>query len=117
MGKNITLSIPDSTYALMKDHPEINWSNIAKRGIEAFATVLSKAKNAEDEIKKNYGDDVSARMNFSINDNVNQSKNPMEDGMLGTNYNSGIQFSVSVQPTRQGRVPQAKKVLEDLTKK
>jgi hypothetical protein len=117
MAKNMTLSIPDSVYALMKAHPEINWSNIAKRGIEAFAIVLSKAENAEGEIKKSYGGDVQARMNYSINENSNQGRNPMEEGMIGMYYNSGINFSVNVQPTKQGRVPQSKKILEDLTKK
>lgn len=117
MGKNITLSVPDNVYALMKAHPEINWSNVAKRGIEAFATILTKAESAEGEIKKAYGEDVAARMSFGINENSSQNRNPMEDGMIGINYNSGVNFSVSVQPTRQGRVPQSKKVLEDLTKK
>jgi hypothetical protein len=117
MAKNITLSISDSIYALIKAHPEINWSNIAKRGIEAFATILTRAETAEEEIKKSYGNDTAARMSFGINENSNQNRNPMEDGMIGMNYNSGVDFSVTVQPTRQGRVPQTKKVLEDLTKK
>jgi hypothetical protein len=117
MGKNITLSVPDQVYALMKAHPEINWSNIAKKSIEAFVAILSKAEDDEDEIKKNYGGDVNTRLNFGISENFNHSNNPMEDGMIGSNYNSSVSFNLSVQPTRQGRVPQTKKVLEDLTKK
>ncbi len=117
MGKNITMTVPDSLYALMKAHPEINWSNIARRGIEAFATVLAKAEAAEGEIRKSYGDEVAARMSFGINDNESQTRNPGEEGMISSYYNSGVNFSVSVQPTRQGKVPQKRKVLEDLTKK
>jgi hypothetical protein len=117
MGKNMTLSMPENIYALMKAHPEINWSNVAKRSIEAFAAILAKAEDAEGEIKRAYGEDVVARMNFGIGENSNQNRTPMEDGMIGVNYNSGISFYVNVQPTRRGGVPQPKKVLEDLTKK
>jgi hypothetical protein len=117
MGKNITLTVPDSVYAVMKSHPEINWSNVSRRAIEAFASMLSKAESAEEEIKKNYGNDVAARLSFGINETSAQSKNPAEDGMLSSYYNFGINFNASVQPTRHGITASSKKkILEDITK-
>ena len=34
---NMTLSIPDDLHALMKDHPEINWSAVARRALREHA--------------------------------------------------------------------------------
>ncbi len=117
MGKNITLSVPDSVYAMMKEHPEINWSNVAKKGIEAFATILSKAETAESEIKKSYGNDVMVRSYFGMSENTNHSRNPSEDGMISSNYNASLTFFTNVMPTRHGNVPDKKMVLEDLMEK
>lgn len=39
----ITLSIPDETYTLMRKHPEINWSEIARRNIVAKTLDLTKS--------------------------------------------------------------------------
>ncbi|MBW2983039.1 hypothetical protein KY327_01935 [Candidatus Woesearchaeota archaeon] len=34
---NMTLSIPDDLHALIKDHPEINWSAVARRALKEHA--------------------------------------------------------------------------------
>ena len=37
---NITLSIPDETYEIMKKYKEIRWSEIARQAIEKFSKKL-----------------------------------------------------------------------------
>jgi len=37
---NVTLSMPKETHSLMKRHPEINWSAIARQAVEEKATRL-----------------------------------------------------------------------------
>jgi hypothetical protein len=39
---HITLSIPDETHKIMKEHPEINWSELARRNIIAQAVELRR---------------------------------------------------------------------------
>ncbi|KYK28545.1 MAG: hypothetical protein AYK19_20820 [Theionarchaea archaeon DG-70-1] len=37
---NITLSLPEDIYAVVKEHKEIRWSEIARRAIEDYARKL-----------------------------------------------------------------------------
>ena len=37
---NITLSLPDDVYEIVKKHREIRWSEIARRAIESYARKL-----------------------------------------------------------------------------
>jgi len=110
MGKNITLSVPDSLYAVMKEHPEVNWSTIARRAIEAFVKVLSKAEEANDKISKTYGSGVESRVSMGFGDNFNENRFPAQEGMYGFGYNAGINFNIVVQPTK--RQPQGKSATE-----
>ena len=122
MAKNITLAIPDNLYAVIKAHPEINWSNIAKKSIESFAKVVSKSDIAIGSIEKEYGAGIKGRLNLSINENNNESKFPGEDGMLGLGYSSSISFNANVYPTKVNpnsinRVPESKEIFKNITKK
>ena len=38
---NITLSVPDDIYFIMKQHGEITWSEVARRAISDYAKKLS----------------------------------------------------------------------------
>jgi len=38
---NITLSLPDDIYRIVKEHREIRWSEIARRAIEDYARKLA----------------------------------------------------------------------------
>lgn len=38
---NITLSVPDDIYFIMKQHAEIKWSEVARRAISDYAKKLS----------------------------------------------------------------------------
>jgi predicted CopG family antitoxin len=48
---NMTLSLPDDVYRIVKRHKEIRWSEVARRAIEDYAKKLSvldaMAKNSE----------------------------------------------------------------------
>ena len=121
MTKNITLAIPDDIYVLMKEHPEISWSTIARKSIQAFAKVLGKAEESEEEIAKKYGKEVTSRFSMGISENSNENRYPAEAGMLGYGYNAGVNFNINVQPTRQQavtkpQVPKKKDILEEATK-
>lgn len=37
---NMTLALDDETYALVKDHPEVSWSHVAREAIEDYARKL-----------------------------------------------------------------------------
>lgn len=37
---NMTLSLPEETYAFVKSHPEIRWSHVARSAIERYARQL-----------------------------------------------------------------------------
>src|SRR5271157_2935871 len=101
MTKNITLSVPDELYTLMKEHPEISWSTIARRGMQAFAKVLAKSDESEEAISSKYGKNVASRFSMSIGENYGENKFQAEAGMLGSNFNAGINFNINVQPTKQ----------------
>ena len=38
---NITLSVPEDVHAIMKEHKEIRWSEIARRAISDYAKKLA----------------------------------------------------------------------------
>jgi hypothetical protein len=38
---NITLSLPDDVYSIMKEHGEIKWSEVARRAISEYAKKLA----------------------------------------------------------------------------
>ena len=38
---NMTLSLPDDVYRIVKTHKEIRWSEVARRAIEEYAKKLS----------------------------------------------------------------------------
>ena len=38
---NITLSLPEDIYRIVKEHKEIRWSEIARRAIEEYARKLA----------------------------------------------------------------------------
>ena len=45
---HITLSIPDETRKIMKEHPEIKWSEIARQGIQAKAASFKNKITGEE---------------------------------------------------------------------
>lgn len=54
---NMTLSLPEDIYAIVKEHKEIRWSEIARRAIEDYARKLvlldaltSESKLTEEDI-------------------------------------------------------------------
>lgn len=56
---NITLSLPEDIYAIVKQHKEIRWSEVARRAIEDYARKLvlldaltSGSKLTEEDILK-----------------------------------------------------------------
>ncbi|MHA1799453.1 MAG: hypothetical protein ACTSVY_13490 [Candidatus Helarchaeota archaeon] len=48
---NITLSLPEDVYNIMKKHKEIRWSEIARRAIESFSRRLELLEEIEYEEK------------------------------------------------------------------
>ena len=41
---NMTLAIPDKLHSKMKQYPEIKWTEVARKAIEAKATALEEEK-------------------------------------------------------------------------
>lgn len=48
---HITLSIPDEVHREMKKHPEIKWSEVARRSIIEKANLLKKTMHTSDLFK------------------------------------------------------------------
>lgn len=48
---HITLSIPDETHRVMKEHPEIKWSEIARQSIIAKTLHMKKTISAREFLK------------------------------------------------------------------
>ncbi|MGC8537825.1 MAG: hypothetical protein ACP5MZ_02470 [Candidatus Micrarchaeia archaeon] len=122
MAKNITLAIPDDLYAVIKMHPEINWSNIAKKSIESFVKVVSKSEGAINSIEKEYGAGVKGMLNLTMSENSNENKFPGEEGMLGLGYSYSISFNASVYPRKinansTAKLPDSKEIFKSITKK
>ena len=121
MGKNMTLAVPDNLYAVMKEHTEVNWSDIARRAIEAFVKVLSKSEEANDKMARLYGKEVESRIAVGIGESFNENKFPAMEGMFGFGYNASINFNANIQPIRnqmQTRRPAGlKEAFETATKR
>jgi len=56
---NITLSIPEDLYKLIKNHPEIKWSQVARKAIWNYAKklelmdkLLETSKIAEEDVRE-----------------------------------------------------------------
>lgn len=49
---NITLSIPEEIYEKMKRHPEVKWSEIARRAILEYLRKLEGEATTEELLKK-----------------------------------------------------------------
>lgn len=56
---NITLSLPEKVYRIVKEHREIRWSEVARRAIEEYAKKLElldalteNSELTEEDIKK-----------------------------------------------------------------
>ena len=45
---HITLSVPDSVYEEMKKHPEIKWSEVARKSIIEKTVLLKKSVHSKD---------------------------------------------------------------------
>jgi hypothetical protein len=103
MTKNITLTVSDETYALIKQHPEIKWSEIARRGIESFVLVLAKVDETEKKMKKEYG---NKNVSTSVNGGVSQSIN-------GTSKGGHFITNVSLEATVVPKKIKDKKSLDD----
>ncbi|HDD64394.1 MAG: hypothetical protein DRJ32_02190 [Thermoprotei archaeon] len=58
---NITLSIPDEIYRKMKKHPEIKWSEIARKAIIEYLNRLENITTCG-EILKDLGRDFEERL-------------------------------------------------------
>lgn len=48
---HMTLGIPDETYAEIKRHPEIKWSEVARQAIMAKALLLKKSMHTSEFVK------------------------------------------------------------------
>ncbi len=55
---NITLAIPEETFALMKKYSEIRWSEVARQAIERYAKKLALMDRLEYESKMKQLDDL-----------------------------------------------------------
>ena len=45
MARNMTMAIPDKTFDVMKRHPEIRWTEVARQAIERKATLVEGEKD------------------------------------------------------------------------
>ncbi|HLD60221.1 MAG TPA: hypothetical protein VI912_04445 [Candidatus Bilamarchaeaceae archaeon] len=48
---NLTLSVPDSLYKKIKEHNEINWSELARRAFEGYLAKIEITENLTKESK------------------------------------------------------------------
>lgn len=55
---NITLSIPEELYRRMKRHPEVKWSEVARRAIAEYLRRLEGVVSAE-ELLEELGEDFA----------------------------------------------------------
>ena len=56
---NITLSLPEELYQKLKEHPEIRWSEVARKAIQQYLDELelldkltSKSQLTEDDVRE-----------------------------------------------------------------
>ncbi|MCL4411694.1 hypothetical protein M1329_02070 [Candidatus Marsarchaeota archaeon] len=109
------MTVPDDVWRAMKEHPEINWSTVARKAFISFVKVLSKAEDTESRLAKEYGPGMVSRVNFGISENYNENKYPGEAGMIGAGFNAGINFNMSITPTIN-RSQEKKTTLENTLK-
>ncbi|MHB1907440.1 MAG: hypothetical protein ACYCQJ_01060 [Nitrososphaerales archaeon] len=55
---NVTLAVPEDLHKIMKDHPEIKWSEIARQAMKEYA------------IKLQFLDNITSKSKFSERDAV-----------------------------------------------
>ena len=55
---NITLTIPEKTFALMKKHKEIRWSEVARQAIENLTRKLTLLDEADEQAQVQYFNDL-----------------------------------------------------------
>ncbi|WP_258084061.1 hypothetical protein [Thermococcus thermotolerans] len=54
---NITLSVPPDLYRRMKKHPEIKWSEVARRAIAEYLAKIEAEELSSDEVLSLLGDE------------------------------------------------------------
>ena len=54
---NITLSVPPDLYRKMKEHPEIKWSEVARRAIVEYLAKIEAEELGSDELLALLGED------------------------------------------------------------
>ena len=54
---NITLSIPPDLYRRMKKHPEIKWSEVARKAIAEYLAKIEAEELSSDELLSLLGED------------------------------------------------------------
>ena len=54
---NITLSIPPDLYKKMKEHPEIKWSEVARRAIAEYLAKIEAEELESEELLSLLGED------------------------------------------------------------
>jgi hypothetical protein len=99
MSKNITLAVSDETYAAMKAHPEINWSEIARQGIESFVHVIAKVKDTEKKMREEWGiKSISENSGFSINGSYNNHELEESKGRKPGTFSSIVKYEATITP-------------------
>ncbi|MDV3103538.1 hypothetical protein [Thermococcus waiotapuensis] len=54
---NITLSVPPELYKKMKEHPEIRWSEVARRAIAEYLAKVEAEELSSEELLSLLGED------------------------------------------------------------
>ncbi len=74
---NITLSLPEDIYSIMKQHGEIRWSEIARRAISEYAKKLSllDALTSESELTEEDIMDLDEKVKEGIYNHYRRKKN------------------------------------------
>ena len=74
---NITLSLPEDIYAIVKNHREIRWSEIARRAIEDYAKklVLLEALTSESTLTEDDILEIDGKVKEGIHRHYLEKKN------------------------------------------
>ena len=74
---NITLSLPEDIYSIMKQHGEIRWSGVARRAISEYAKKLSllDALTSESELTEEDIMDLDEKVKEGIYNHYRRKKN------------------------------------------
>ncbi|WP_297506518.1 hypothetical protein [Thermococcus sp.] len=59
---NITLSVPPEVYRKMKKHPEIKWSEVARRAIIEYLAKIEAEELESDELLSLLGEDFGKEL-------------------------------------------------------